>query len=188
MKARNFERLVKAYISIFLPLQTPPPHLKNSKFKNSQTERRRLSGKKYTSFENKTGFKNLNKRKIFAKSGKKRISKKCSHLKNKKGRFFIRNASLFWMGPSFRKSSPHRRKDKYHVQKWASVRKMLVFQKNTAFYEEGPLFFSNLLVFQRSHAIHAPRRYQNSFLQDNFLAPRVCFYNPARRWGTIAFF
>lgn len=31
MKARNFERLVKAYISIFLPLQTAPPPSKKQK-------------------------------------------------------------------------------------------------------------------------------------------------------------
>lgn len=55
------------------------------------------------------------------------------------------------------------------------------FSEKFRFLRRRPAIFSNLLVFQRSDAIHAPRRYQNSFLQDNFLAPRVCFYNPARR-------
>ena len=51
--------------------------------------------KKYTSFENKPDNKNLNKREIFTKRGEERISKKCSHLKNKKAAFLSEMPHFF---------------------------------------------------------------------------------------------
>ena len=131
---------LRRIFSSFCRYKHPPPS-KKQRIQERSDRTEAPQRKKYTSFENKPDNKNLNKREIFTKRGEERISKKCSHLKNKKAAFLSEMPHFFeWarlLGIVLRTEE----KINIMCKKGRPFEKFLFFRKIPLFTKKARYFF-----------------------------------------------